>query len=99
VTLARRPVRTEAEWDPFMTGLRARLRRERRRRRMRHASVALLCLALLWLFWGAPRRRGAEPRLLAARVPDASAPRFEPVSGTVKALPSGALLVRSGGGS
>jgi len=99
VNEVRRPSRTGAEWEPFMERLRSRLVLERGRRRLRRAAGALLALALLWMLGAGPRRGVGRARLLLAEVPSAAAPLFEPSAGSAVRLPSGALLVRTGGGS
>ena len=86
---ARRP---EEEWDPFMGGLRRRMRRRRRVRIARWSAVAALAVAAfggLWLLPGSP-----EPQpTLRAQVPTLSEPLFTPSSGAAVAVSDGAVVI------
>ena len=75
---ARRP---EAEWEPFMDQLRARMRRRRRARLANWAAAAALVIAAASGFWVVSGPRPPQPSL-RADVPASSEPVFSPSSGT-----------------
>ncbi len=93
--------RDERAWEPFMEGLRKRVRRERRRRGLLKAGAAGSVLLLAWLLVtlsvGEAGRRGVAPALLlSARIPSGDEPRFEPESGLVTESAGGVFVVREG---
>lgn len=86
---ARRP---EADWDPFMRQLSARIRRERRARVLSWAAVAALVAAAIGGLWLLPRPAQPHPGL-RADIPSLSSPVFTPSSGTAFTASDGAVVV------
>jgi len=89
--LARRP---EGDWDPFMQGIRRRIRRRRRERFLNWGTAAALAAAILGGLWFLPGPRQSLPTL-RAQVPTLSEPLFTPSSGTAVAVSSGAVVILS----
>lgn len=94
--------RTPDDWEPFMAGLRRRVRAERRKRVAVRSAAAGSVVLLAWLLLTAPGeigRRGssAAAPLLMARIPSGEAPRFEPESGLVAEAAGWVVVVREGG--
>jgi len=89
--LARRP---EGDWDPFMQGIRRRIRRRRRDRFLSLGTAAALALAVLGGLWFLPGPRESLPTF-RAQVPTLSEPLFTPSSGTAVAVSSGAVVILS----
>ena len=92
------PIRTDAQWAPFMEVLRTRLIRERRRRRLRRTAEVLLVAALAAALWFRPAGGPAE-ELLLAEVPRSDSPLFQPDAGGAVSLGAGRVLIVDGGGS
>lgn len=84
--------RPEREWDPFMEGLRRRMKRRRRVRIARWSAAAALALAALGGLLFLPK--GPEPQpSFRAQVPTLSEPLFTPVSGAAVAVSGGAVII------
>ncbi len=86
---ARRP---DADWDPFMRQLEARIRSERQARILSWAAAAALVAAALGGFWLLPRPESPHPAL-RADVPSLSSPVFTPTAGTAFAVSDGSVVV------
>jgi len=86
---ARRP---DADWEPFMRQLDARIRRGRRERLLPWAAAAALLVAAVGSFWLLPRPASPHPAL-RADIPSLSSPVFAPSTGTAFAVSDGAVVI------
>lgn len=86
---ARRP---EKEWDPFMEGLKRRMKRRRRILIARWSAAAALAVAVLGGLWLLPEPPERQPSL-RAQVPTLSDPLFTPSSGAAVAVSGGAVVI------
>ena len=86
---ARRP---DADWDPFMRQLDARIRRERQARALSWAAAAALVVAAAGGFWLLPRPASPRPAL-RADIPSLSSPVFTPFTGTAFTVSDGSVVI------
>jgi hypothetical protein len=84
--------RVEEDWDPFMQGIRRRIRRRRRERLLSWGAVAALVVAVLGGLWFLPGPGESLPTF-RAQVPTMSEPLFTPSSGTAVAVSAGAVVI------
>ena len=98
MTTAGAPFRTDAQWAPFMEGLRTRLILEKRRRRLRRVAGLLLVAAMAAALWLRPAGETLGD-LLLAEVPRSDTPLFQPEGGGAVSLGEGGVLIVDGGGS
>jgi hypothetical protein len=84
--------RPEAEWEPFMHQLSARMARRRRARVLNWAAAAALVLAALGGLLLMPAPKAPEPSL-RAHVPTLSDPVFTPSSGAAVSVSGGAVVI------
>lgn len=84
--------RPEGEWDPFMEGLRRRMKRRRRARFARWSAAAALALAALGGLWLLPEPAEPQPSF-RAQVPTLSEPLFTPSSGAAVAVSGEAVVI------
>jgi len=84
--------RQESDWDPFMQGLRRRIRRRRRDRFLGWSAAAALAVAVLGGLWFLPGPGESLPAF-KAQVPTLSEPLFTPSSGTAVAVSPGTVVI------
>jgi hypothetical protein len=84
--------RDEAQWEPFMRSLDARLASARRPRPLSWAAAAALAAVFLGLLALLPGRP-ALVQPLRAEVPAVSAPLFTPAGGTALTTAGGVLVL------
>lgn len=84
--------RPEKEWDPFMEGLKRRMKRRRRIRIARWSAAAALAVAAFGGLWLLPEPPEPQPSF-RAQVPTLSEPLFTPSSGAAVTVSGEAVVI------